>query len=563
MPTRDAKGGLQLNLEGLKPGEDRPSIAITLLGDDAKPIHVATSAADGTIDIPAAALKKARRVVVGPAADDPSSSRPRDAPPVPACRLLEGHRQRRTQHRQRRLAEVAGFLRCVTGSVQLCRRSPLVVRGDLPARDGADPDPDQANPGPPVPDPPPDFRELQRVASLSPASRSAASLQSAGLSSAISVKPGLTRIPAASSISELIAWPFRCQTICNGTVEVWRRTCCCEPWIIDDPRIPNLKNELREIVEGLRHVPPWPPDPPVGPIGPIPPVGDKNPPIPPNPNPPDPAPLTDSAAIFKSGALDEKALNAATDLAAIHSLPSGPCRRVHQRPLAISGAGAGRAGRPSQVASGEINPDGRFSICWFDWPHIPPFPCSEEYAYVVKQRFPPFNITVYDGVAANIWFAPGADATLRSYSWWAYACRDNGEPGTGAFVFLDLIGDTESWNLKTPNSTAWNSVGAPAFNDGLLFPATAAAALGQNKNRNLGGTLKLSYMFSEDMQTAPVNAKYYRIGITPATPADMSGAPTAAPKYLTAGLSWKKATATDIVPVVLGPFSVGARTTCT
>ena len=76
MPTRDAKGGLQLNLEGLKPGEDRPSIAITLLGDDAKPIHVATSAADGTIDIPAAALKKARRVVVGPAADDPSSVDP-------------------------------------------------------------------------------------------------------------------------------------------------------------------------------------------------------------------------------------------------------------------------------------------------------------------------------------------------------------------------------------------------------------------------------------------------------------------------------------------------------
>ena len=75
----------------------------------------------------------------------------------------------------------------------------------------------------------------------------------------------------------------------------------------------------------------------------------------------------------------------------------------------------------------------------------------------------------------------------------------------------------------------------------------------------MGGTLKLSYMFSEDMQTAPVNAKYYRIGITPATPADMSGAPTTAPKYLTAGLSWKKATATDVVPVVLGPFSVGGQ----
>jgi hypothetical protein len=37
--------------------------------------------------------------------------------------------------------------------------------------------------------------------------------------------------------------------MCNGTVDVYRRTCCCEPWIIDDPRIPDLLGELRAIAK--------------------------------------------------------------------------------------------------------------------------------------------------------------------------------------------------------------------------------------------------------------------------------------------------------------------------
>jgi hypothetical protein len=214
------------------------------------------------------------------------------------------------------------------------------------------------------------------------------------------------------------------------------------------------------------------------------------------------------------------------------------------------------------VAEGEINLDGRFSLCWLDWPRIQfPF-CHDEYAYVVRQRFGPFLFTIYDGVAANIWFSGAGDADVVSYSPFAYACRDNGEPGSGAYVFLDLIGDTESWNLKTPNATAWNAVGVPAYNDGLLFPApNAAAALGQNLNRNMGGTLKLNYKFSEDMRNAPVGAVYYRIGISEA---DNNGNPVGDPIYLSAGLSWDKSEpdgmgGVNIVPVTLGPFSAGGQ----
>jgi hypothetical protein len=553
MPTRGTKGEgtrLTLNLEGLKRDEERPTIAVTVLGNDVKPILVATAGADGTIDIPPDALKEARQIVVGPASDDPSSIpsdtlirfRPADflkAADTGSLSIARGDWQK-----------WLGFLRCATGTVQLCRRSrwwyedlyklatePVLV------------------PRIPIPDPSPELKEVQRASSISSTGTTAASLLGTRVSSTVSAG-AVERIPAARSIPELIALPFRCQTMCNGTVDVYRRTCCCQPWIIDDPRIPDLLGELRAIVDGLHRVPPWPPDPPIGPILPPSPVPGGNPPIPPDPNPPDPAPFVETAAIFKGGALDEKVLNASADLASLLALPR---TQVAEYINARSYLRCWRwsCGTPTKVASGSINPDGRFSICWFDWPRIPPFPCSDEYAYVVKQRFGFFNLTVYDGVAANIWFAPGTDATLTTYSSWAYACRDNGEPGSGAYVFLDLIGDTESWNLKTPNASAWNGVAAPGFNDGLLFPApTIAAALGQNKNRNMGGTLKLSYLFSEDMQTAPVNAKYYRIGITPT---DSTGAPTASPTYLSAGLSWDKSTATDIVPVVLGPFSVGGQ----
>src|SRR5262249_34904299 len=153
-----------------------------------------------------------------------------------------------------------------------------------------------------------------------------------------------------------------------------------------------------------------------------------------------------------------------------------------------------------------------------------------------------------------------ADARLVSYSPFAYACRDNGEPGSGAYVFLDLIGDTESWELKTPTATGWDRVAAPAYNDGLVFPAaTSAAAAGANLNRNWGGTLKLNYKFSEDMKS--VGAKYYRISITES---DSSGHPTGTRNNLSDGLSWKKSVpngtgGVDIVSVALGPFPVGGQ----
>jgi hypothetical protein len=159
---------------------------------------------------------------------------------------------------------------------------------------------------------------------------------------------------------------------------------------------------------------------------------------------------------------------------------------------------------------------------------------------------------VYDGVAANIWFGADQDAGLVSYSPWAFSCRPPGDVGTGKFVYLDIIGDTGSHELETPNAAGWDRVAAPGVTSGLVFP-NAASPL--DRHRNWGGTLKLNYMFSEDLQS--IGAKYYRVSISDA---DASGAPTGSRSNWDSGLTWRKLVASgDIVPVNLGPQTVGTE----
>src|SRR6185369_4628058 len=88
------------------------------------------------------------------------------------------------------------------------------------------------------------------------------------------------RIPTPTFI------PYRCAPLCDGEVDVFKRTCCCRPFIYRDPRIFEIIRDLERIVETI--------------------------PIPkPGPDPgPDPAPFQRIASrtyplIHESGALDE------------------------------------------------------------------------------------------------------------------------------------------------------------------------------------------------------------------------------------------------------------------
>jgi hypothetical protein len=523
-----AKGGprrprVRLNLEDFKEGDERPNIAVTLVDTDGKPLHIAEVDNQGNVEVPEAALKKAHRVLIGPSVRD-------DAPVDPETILryrpvdLEKLIQAGVINLPRLVWEKWWLrLRCVTGTVRLCHRRPWWYH---------------------------DLLRLATTATLEPTMRLQASAASLGgqrgAAAVLSQRATLSEFqpvavsPSGSpaSLAELLLFPFHCHVICNGTVEVYRRTCCCEPWIIHDPRLPELIRELEDLIIQVEPIPfPWPI---------------------PDPNPPDPPYV--QQLFFKDGALDEKAVHATADLQAIRALkPVQVAEYINARPYLLCRRYSCSA--PVKVAEGNINPDGRFTLCWLDWRRTIGSRCHEEYAYIVRQRFGPFAFIVYNGVAANIWFHAGDEANLVSYSPWAYACRNNGDPGSGAYVFLDLIGDTESWNLKTPNATGWDRVALPGFNDGLVFPASAAAALGANLNRNWGGTLKLNYKFSEDMRVAPVGAKYYRISVSEA---DNNGVPVGTRFALSAGLSWDKSEpdglgGVNIVPVTLGPFSAGGQ----
>lgn len=512
---RQPTGAPRLGLEGLGPGEDRPEIAVTAWDPTGKLLHSADVADDGSFKLPADALKRAHRIRVGPKQTDTPllqqvalTYRPADFERLIGAGTLQIGRP---------IWEAwLLFVRCVTGRVRVCRRSPwwffdLASLATVPLRQ-------------------------QRLATAPTPSTSAIASRldpTAGSGSSPALELAPTRLPHARSLDELLLLPFRCASVCQGTVEVYRRTCCCKPWVIADARLPDLIRELEDIVRGIPEV------------GPIP---------PPQPGP-DPAPWIRDV-FFRDGTIHDLTVHAPRDLAALRSLPAPQVASyINARPYLFCRSYSCSA--PVKVAEGNLGPDGRFNICWLDLHRPARGHCHDEFAYVVRQRLGPFTITIYNGIAANKWHAAGDDPTLTSYHPLAYGCRDN--PG-GAFVFLDLIGDTGAHELKTPAATAADSVAAPGYNDGLVFPSpNPAAAAGVGLDRNWGGTLKLSYMFSEGMKA--LGAKYYRLSVSEA---NASGNPVGARHYLSAGLSWNKSVpdgggGVDIVPVVLGPFSDGGQ----
>lgn len=522
-PTKGEKGGKNgdrstvITLEDFDPKGARPEIAVTAWDPKGKNLHTADVADDGSFIFPERILEKAYVVRVGPKDDvEPDrmaeialNFRPEQFKEVLEVGVINVGR--------RIWEDWFIALRCVTGRVRVCRRSTWWYR-DL-VRFAALP-----------------VIEERRALTPSISARARTELRSDTPQALKTADLAAERISPAASLDHLIAWPFRCAPVCRGTVEVYRRTCCCDPWIVYDPRLEDLLRELEDIVRVLP-LPDPPPEPLPPPFRPA----------------PDPAPFSDSV-LFKSGTLDEKAARAASDLQALRRLPAEQVPAyINARPYLLCPSYS--CGAPVRVAEGQLGPDGRFNICWRDFPRVLPKRCHDEYAYIVKQSFGAFTLTIYDGVAAGHWHDDDDDPTLTSYHPLAYGCRHN---PPGAFVFLDLIGDTGAHELITPDADGAASVATPSYNSGLVFPAPSpAAAVGANLNRNWGGTLKLSYMFSEGMQD--VGAKYYRISVVEA---DANGDPTGTYYYLDAGLSWNKSVSdglggVDIVPVSLGPTSAG------
>lgn len=489
-------GNTKLKLRGLEPGEERPNIEVSALDREGRCLAAVSVGDDDAFNLPADALKKAHRVRVGPAGDESEDA---SSLTFLTYRVADFEKvlETGTLNVGRKVWEGWFHLyRCVSGTVSRCRRSPWW------------------------------YTEIARAAQLP-------LISSCRVSTALQTVSATASISADYNLDRLIAWPARCSRICLGTVEVYRRICCCEPWVIWDPRFDELLKELEDLVHGIPEIPDIP--------------------FPPGPGP-DPAPYTNM--YIQEGALDEPKLRARQDLQALRSLSAEQVvEYINARPYLICRSYS--CGSPVKVAEGTIGPDGRFNICWSEFPRLLVVGCYEEYAYKVKQKIGPFEITIYNGVATGDWYDYDDEAGLKSYHRWAIACRDNGGPGD-PFVYLDEIGDTDSSLLNTPDQDSASSVMTPPANGGVAFPTGGPAGNGSH-DRNWGGTLKLAIMFSESMRT--IGAKYYRVSVTEA---DANGDPVVGeiPQPVITVPAWNKAVAVpggvDVVPVSLGPNSTAA-----
>ncbi|MFZ5636127.1 MAG: hypothetical protein ACOY82_06020 [Pseudomonadota bacterium] len=486
----------RLELAGLASADDRPAIAMQILDRKNAVLQSRIIGSDGRFDVSTDLLERAHRVLLG-APDGQEGVRADASVVYRANEFL-------TQIRHGRLTLAEGIWSrfrllwtCVSGSVRVCRRRPWWFDRVIAA----------ASPAP------------------TPHRMASAVAHAYGSSSAFAA--------VSPSLPELIDWPRRCAPVCLGRVEVYRRVCCCRPLVIDEIRVPDLIRDLERYVARL---PKWPTPKPGFPPPPPPPVGD---------------PL--QTPYFKDGALNELAIHASADLRMLRSLPSDRAADYIQNRAYLYHRLC-HCGQAAQVGSGTLQPDGSFNICWLEPWRLLSIHCHEQYAYVVKQTIGNTTTTLYDGLAAGAWFAADETPVLTSYHPHAFSCNETGTGGDGdAYVFLDLIGDTESHELTTPASTGWDRVATPDASSGLLFPG-----IGPNDShlRNLGGEIELTFTFSLGMRDPSIDARYYRISVCRA---DADGNPTGPRYYYGDGLAWEKIVGADIVPITLGPGTVGGE----
>jgi len=467
----------RIELEGAEGRGERPAVSVYAMSAEGKVVGTAKVAADGRFTLSAAALDKASHVAIGDASADPSAG----SDQFLGYRLEEARELFKGD--VLRLPEGAwgpwyGYPVCVSGTVNRC-----FPWWDLIDHVRAS-------------------SSINALATLS-ARTSAAKLVD------------ISRIDPAS-----VFHPYRCATVCQGLVEVYRRTCCCEPPIVIDPG---------DYYDGPVDWPPhWPPpgDPPFP--EPFPPEPDPGP-FPPGPGP-DPAPFAMVERVASGGALDVRKLNLERDTFALRTLKGAHLSEyIKLRPYLWCTCGTG-----TKVGEGLIADNGTFTACWREFPHILLPNCSEEYAYKVKQVINGVTVTIYDGPAAGQWFSASAHPTLTSYSLAAVSCGGDPEvPGAGiATVLLHSIGSTESWHLGTPNQDSPDSVQNLGPTSGLIDPS---AVDGPSVNRPLGGALGLRYFFSPGMESL---ARFFRVDVASANSAgDPVGGwtPVAVPSWN----SWK------------------------
>jgi len=493
IPPHGDRKSPQLVLVGLDANDQRPKLIVHAVDRGGVALESARVDNLGNFVLSPKGLAAAARVLVGPADLDPVANR--DAFAVwrggQFARLLE---LGVIDLPQGIWGGWFGHKTCVSGTVRHCRWWPFIAAEFQRAF---------LSTGPAA------ARSLAEAAhSVAPCTTCAGGAKT--LKNVRMISAPVAASLAVDSWSPVMPWR-RCAAICDGVVEIYRRTCCSHPIVINVPDLDDIIIDIRDILDGLQPIPwPWPE--------------------------PEPQPWRE-LPYLKDGAIDLRVLNARRDHHALTTLPRDQAiSYLHARPYLWWHR---TCSAPIKVASGFLAVDGTFSVCWRDWRRLLAANCEDQFAFVVKQSSNGNVVTIYDGLAANQWFDAGDSADLISHHPLAIGC--GGGPDLpkvdGDYVMLTRIGATDSWNLKTPDATGWDRVAAPTGNDGLCFPAASpAAAVGTLLDRNWGGGLALEYHFSEGLYAK--GARYYRVSVTAA---NASGSPTGARVYLPAP-QWQKST---------------------
>ncbi|MBI5026382.1 MAG: hypothetical protein HZC12_06610 [Nitrospirae bacterium] len=361
-------------------------------------------------------------------------------------------------------------------------------------------------------------------------------------------------------------WSQRCSPICNGVVEVYERECCCPPWIIPD--ISDILRKLKELVEVWPpHVfPPPPPPPPdkIGPIGPRP--G-------PDPSPIDRTVLRSLKRNESFGIkplIAEMPEHLSQDIKALETMPQAEAiKYVWERPHLWHFCCTCSERKLGETTLG---PDGHFTFCYTRFPRLFRRHCRRSYFYKVKQWQENQWVYIYDGSASHQYFTADQFADLKTWKGRACAGDDPDVPYERPFVMLQDIGSTHSWRLVSHwlgkdvagndlTQIDDNSVAMPPANGGLANPpGPGGATLMQLVNQPWGEMLWFRLYFHPGMKA--LGARYYRISIVPAGP---NGNPTpgSTPTYLTNPISWLKFVyvggQVQVLGEGLGPNPVGGN----
>lgn len=485
--------------------EELPQLAVVAYDDAGEVVATAYAEEDGSFKLDEGVLKKARSVAVAPLREggkDPNIAQAVRYHASEFGKILD--RGDVLEIPKSRWIEWIGVRRCVEGRVRKCWFDyPQVLRKVL-------------------------YTEAVKIDRLA----GAADYKSAF---------DLTRSASiASTIDRGIIRPWRtCEPICHGVIEVYRRVCCCQPWVYEDPRLPDLVRELEDLlIEPPRFK--FPPQPQPG---------------------PDPSPI-ELGAVERSGSLKELALDAGAHLNAIRTLaPAERYSYIQARPYLWC---FWSCSAPVKVATGFIQPDGHFRICWAG--SLVGVNCTEKFAFVVKQVVNGQTVVIYNGLASYQWFATSTNITLTTYNPQAMGCMDPTPPvdAAGNFILLQDITGGASYRLATPDQSApFDCATGINYNSGLFDPDPAndpLASRGKYTDRNFGGTLALRYYFSQGTRTMANGAAFYRVSVVEA---DAAGNATGPRSYYSDALGWLyyNVTATDIFVVSenLGPQTVAGE----